>query len=130
MSYKSAFYLFAILFIVIFLIDYYIINKRKLYLIEHKGINKRGKKKKIKQIGEMDYLVAKFHLNKNKLNKKNIIIWISIINSFIISIVSALVMLMPFKLVWQLLIAFVLLFGLIYSLYDIYGKYLKKEEMR
>ncbi len=115
--------------LVVFVVDYYFINKRKLALINNKGMTKKGKKKKVKSIGEIDYLVAKFQLKENKLNKENVIIWISLINSFIISIVSSVIMLMPFKIMWQMLIAFVLLFGLIYALYEIYGRYLKKMEV-
>ena len=129
MDYKNAIYVFIILFIIIFLVDYYIINKRKLYLIENKGVNKKGKKKKVKPISEIDYLTSKFHLDKRKLKKKSMIFWISIINSFIISFVSSVIMLVPLKLMWQMLIAFALLFGLIYALYEIYGRHLKKKEM-
>ncbi len=130
MKYESAIYIFIILMFIVFIVDYYLINKRKLTLIKNKGITKKGKKKKVKNISEIDYLVSKFKLKEKELNKKHVIIWISLINSFIISVVSSVVMLMPFKMMWQLLIAFVLLFGLIYSLYEIYGRYLKKLEVK
>lgn len=130
MKYESVIYIFIVLLIVVFLVDYYFINKRKLILINNKGMTKKGKKKKVKNISEIDYLVGKFKLNEKKLNKDRVIIWISLINSFIIASVSSVVMLMPFKIMWQLLIAFVLLFGLIYALYEIYGRYLKKLEVK
>lgn len=130
MKYESVIYIFIVLLIVVFLVDYYFINKRKLILINNKGMTKKGKKKKVKNISEIDYLVGKFKLNEKKLNKDRVIIWISLINSFIIASVSSVVMLMPFKIMWQLLIAFVLLFGLIYALYEIYGRYLKKMEVK
>ncbi len=130
MKYESAIYIFIILMFIVFIVDYYLINKRKLTLIKNKGITKRGKKKKIKNISEIDYLVGKFKLNKKKLKEEKVIIWISLINSFIIASVSSVIMLMPFKMMWQLLIAFVLLFGLIYALYEIYGRYLKKLEVK
>lgn len=128
MKYEQAIYIFLILMLVVFLVDYYLINKRKLTLIRNKGLNKKGKQKKVNSIGEMDYLVSKFKLNKKKLNEDSMILWISLINSFIISVVSSVLMLMPFKLMWLMLIAFVLLFCLIYSLYEIYGRHLKKKE--
>lgn len=128
MNYEQAIYIFLILMLIVFLVDYYLINKRKLALIKNKGKTKKGKQKKIKSIGEIDYLTIKFKLNKKKLNEDRMIIWISLINSFIISIVSSVVMLMPLKLMWLMLIAFVLLFCLIYSLYEIYGRHLKKKE--
>ena len=120
MKYLNTLYLFIALFIIIGLVNYYI-NKRKL--------NKK-KNKKNKNIGEIDYLVSKFKLDKNKLNKNKMIIYIAIINSFIISFTSCLIMIIPLKLIWQMLIAFVLLFSLIYALYEIYGRHLKKLEER
>ena len=55
MKYEYALYLFVILMIIVFLVDYYLINKKRLYLITNKGKNKKGKNKKIKNIGELDY---------------------------------------------------------------------------
>ena len=118
-------YWFIGLFIIVFIIDYFFINKRKLSNMENKN---KKRKKKIKRIGELDYLVSKFKLNEKKLNKDKVIIVISLLNSFIISFVSSIVMLLDIMIVLQLLIAFVLLFSLIYALYEIYGRYLKKVE--
>ncbi len=125
MKYVYAIVSFIITFIVIFIIDYFFINKRKLNEIQDK---KAKKKKSKKTIGELDYLVIKFKLDRKKVDINRAIIWISLINSFIISVVSAVIMLMPFKLMWLMLIAFALLFGLIYSLYEIYGRHLQKLE--
>lgn len=128
MNYKVNIYIFIGLFLVVFLLDYFLINRRKLAIINNKGKAKKGKKKKNKNIGELDYLVTKFKLNTKLLNKEQIILWISLINSFIISFVSSIIMIIPLQIIWQMLIAFVLLFGLIYSLYEIYGRHLKKQE--
>lgn len=127
-EYLLSIYIFIGLLIIVFLIDYFIINKKKLNLIKNKGLTKKGKKKKIKSISEIDYLTMKFKLNKKNLNMDRMIIMISLINAFIISVVSSIVMLMPFAIMWQLIVAFALLFGLIYALYEIYGRHLKKEE--
>ena len=129
-EYLLSFYIFIILFIIVYLVDYFLINKRKLNLIKNKGITKKGKKKKIKNISEVDYLKAKFKLKDKELNLDSMIIIISLINAFIISLVSSIVMLLPFAIMWQLIIAFALLFGLIYSLYEIYGRHLKHKEGR
>lgn len=72
----------------------------------------------------------KFKLNKKNLNMDRMIIMISLINAFIISVVSSIVMLMPFAIMWQLIVAFALLFGLIYALYEIYGRHLKKRRRK
>ena len=129
-EYLLSVYIFIGLFIIVYLVDYFLINKRKLNLIKNKKIIKKGKKKKIKNISEVDYLTAKFKLKENNLNLDSMIIVISLINAFIISLVSSIVMLLPFAIMWQLIIAFALLFGLIYSLYEIYGRHLKHKEER
>ena len=127
-EYLLSAYIFIALLIIVFLVDYYLINKRKLNLIKNKGVTKKGKKKKIKSISEIDYLKAKFKLDEKKLDKDKTIIMISFINAFIISLVSSIVMLMPFAIMWQMIVAFALLFGLIYALYEIYGRHLKRKE--
>ena len=127
-EYLLSIYIFIGLLIIVFLIDYFLINKKKLNLIKNKGLTKKGKKRKIKSTSEIDYLTMKFKLNKKNLNMDRMIIMISLINAFIISVVSSIVMLMPFAIMWQLIVAFALLFGLIYALYEIYGRHLKKEE--
>lgn len=130
MNYKESIYIFFGLLLLIFVIDYYIINKRRLKLLKNNGITKKGKKKHIKNISEIDYLVTKFKLNKENLKAEKVIIAISLINSFIIAITSSIIILLPFKLMWQMLIAFAMLFGLIYALYELYGRHLKKMEER
>ncbi len=120
--------IFIVLFVIVFVVDYFLINKRKLNLIKNKGITKKRKKKKIKSISEIDYISLKFKLDSKKLDMDKMIIVISLINAFIISVVSSVVMLMPFAIMWQLIVAFALLFGLIYALYEIYGRHLKHKE--
>ena len=127
-EYLLSAYIFIALFIIVFVVDYFFINKRKLNLIKNKGVTKKGRRKKIKNISEVDYLSAKFKLNTKKLDMDKVIIIISFINAFIISIVSSIIMLMPFAIMWQMIIAFALLFGLIYALYEIYGRHLKHKE--
>lgn len=110
---------FAIgLFIILFIYDYFFNKRRKL----------KNRKKKKNNITELDYLKAKFHLKLSKLDKNKIIIVIALINSFIISFVSYIIMILELKIIWLLIIAFALLFSLIYSLYEIYGRYLKRKE--
>ncbi len=130
MNYNLAIFTFIVLFIIVFIVDYYLILKKRLNLINNKGKTKKGKKKKIKNIEEIEYMVIKFKLDAKKLNKEKIIKVIALINSYIIAIVSAILMVVPYKLVWQMLIAFVLLLGLIYSLYELYGRHLKKKVRR
>ncbi len=111
------FLFFTILFIIIFVFNY-ITNKIKV------------KRNKIDTIGEMNYLIAKFKLNKNKINYSKEIINISIINSFIISSVGVFVTCLKIMRILQLLLGFILLFALIYALYEIYGRHLLKKTRR
>lgn len=110
-------FFFTVLFIVIFIFNY-VMNFRKV------------KKKKYDAIGEMNYLIAKFKLNKKKINYKKEILYISLINSFIISSVGTFVTCLDILMILQLGIGFVMLFALIYSLYEIYGRHLDKKIRR
>lgn len=112
---------FFVLMFVIFIVDYCFVMKKKL-----KG---KGKRKK-EDIMEINYLVGKFNLDKSKLHYKPISMWCSLINAFIMSLVATVVYNIKLHMAWQLLIAFVLLFALIYSLYEIYGRHLVKKERR
>ena len=123
---------FSITFLLIFLAHYFIVTKPALKKI-YKGENnqKKGKAKKKKkevEVGELNYLVYKFKLDKNKLNWKSLAIMIPLINAFIMSLVVSILELIPLNLIFKVLIAFVLLFSLIYSLYEIYGRYLKNKQ--
>jgi uncharacterized ion transporter superfamily protein YfcC len=110
-------FFFVILYLIIFIVNY-LINLRKV------------KKKKYESIGEMNYLINKFKLDKSKINYKKEIIFISLINSFIISGVGVFVTSLDIAMVLQLLIGFALLFALIYALYEIYGRHLGKKNGR
>lgn len=107
-------YFYLLLFLIVFIVTF-LLNYRKV------------KKKKFDSIGEMNYLILKFKLNKNKINYKREILYISIINSFIISSVGTFVTWLDIMIILQLALGFVLLFLLIYSLYEIYGRHLVKK---
>ena len=116
---EAAAILFGILFVIIFILDYFLVNRRYLKRVD--------KNKKVKEITEVSYLVSKFKLDKKKLQVNKLMIVIAIINAFIIALVSVSVMLIKINIILQLLIGFVLLIGLIYSLYEILGRILVKE---
>ena len=52
------------------------------------------------------------------------LLWICILDAFIISFVGTFITILPVKFGWQFLIGFVLLFALIYALFEIYGRHL------
>ena len=87
-SIKSYFIFFIVLYVLVFLVDYLLINKRKYNLLFGKKATKAKKKKKAITFGEIDYLVTKFKLDKNKIDYKTCLLWISLINAFIISFVA------------------------------------------
>lgn len=110
-------YFFLVLF-VIFYIIHYIFDAIKI------------KKKKLDNIMLMSYVIKKFKINKNKINYKKELKWMALINSFIISSVGTFVSCIDTYIFLQLGIGFVLLFLLIYSLYEIYGRHLVKKIRR
>lgn len=103
--------MFLIFFLIIFIITYFM---------------NVWKYKKNKQIGEVKYLVNKFNLDEKKLKKRQMILWICIIDAFIISFVGTFIFMLPIDYVWKFLSGFVLLFALIYALFEIYGRHLVK----
>ena len=58
------------------------------------------------------------------------LLWFSIMNAFIISFVATFITAIEIGTIWQMLIGFILLFGLIYSFYEIYGRHLVNQEKR
>jgi len=116
--------LFLILMLVIFLVDYIFIKRK--YLKRINGKSKKKKKEKNNELTEIAYLVGKFKLNKNELPLSKLLIGISLINAFIISLVAVVILLLDIHIVLQLILGFVLLMGLIYSIYELLGRYLVK----
>jgi len=120
---EASLILYIILFIIIFLIDYLFIKRKYLKILNGKS----KKKKRVKELTEIVYLIGKFKLEKDKLPINKILIISSLINAFIISLVSVIVMLININVTLQLIIGFILLISLIYSLYEILGMYLVKK---
>ena len=114
----------SVAFFVIFLF-FYIFNLNKASIILKKKKKKKERKKEAK-IVEVSYLVAKFNLKKERLLTRKILMIISLLDAFIISNVFIVITVLPMKLIWQMLIGFVLLFGLIYSVFGIFGSILLK----
>ena len=100
---------FLIVFLVVFVIN---------YLSSVKKIKKR------KKIELVDYLVVRFKLSSRKIKARKMVLTISLINAFIISSVATCITMLNINLIWQFMIGFLLVFALIYSLYEIYGRYL------
>lgn len=106
--------LFTVTFLIIFLIYYLFVIRRKKYL--EKFIN--GK--------EIGYLKKVYKIKLKKEDYKKIAILIAITNSFIISLAISLVCFLN-NLLLQLLLGFVIIIGLILLCYHIIGKIYKKK---
>ena len=89
-------------------------------------VRKAKKSKKKKKPIEVNYLIAKYNFDLDKLNYKKLLNIISIVSAFDISLVVTIVSLLK-NFYLQLLIGFVLIMLLIIVSYDVVGRiYIKK----
>ncbi len=107
-----------IMFVIIFLGVYFV-----YYFI----FDDKLKKEKYTKISELVLLTRKFNLNKKKMNYKSALNGIAIINAFIVSVTFTIIDLIPVSIVLKLIIAFVIMLIMIFSLYISYGKMLQKK---
>ena len=105
---------FCVLFVVFYLIYYFIFDDKL-------------KKEKYTKISELTFIVSKFKLDKKKMDYRKCLNGVAIINAFIISFTITIIDLLPIDIMFKLSVAFVMLMGLIFSLYMIYGKHLQKK---
>ena len=99
-----------------------------VYLIYSVFINRN--KKEYNSLKEKDPIrgyIIKYGLDLKKTKYKTILRTITFINTLIISICVVVFMNIE-NMLWGMLICFVLIIGLIYLLYDITGKFLKRKE--
>ena len=111
-----------IVFILVFLINYLVVFK-----LRHNNSGKKKKQKDLNNYIGFSYLIPKFNLDKKKIDINYMFFCISLINAFIIAFVFMIVYIIPWSYPFRMLLGFVLLFGLIYSLYEIYGRHLVKK---
>ena len=104
----------AIMFLLIFIITYWM------------NLN-NYKKRKYTSIGELNYLLKKFNLDRKKLPVRKMLLDFSLLDAFIMAFTASFITALPVNTVFQMLIGFVLLFALIYALYEIYGRHLVKK---
>ncbi len=121
---EASIIVFLVLLLIIFLVDYFLVKRR--YLKKYLG---KKESKKNNELMEISYLVAKFNLDKSKLNMHYLLIEISLINAFIMSTVIVIMLVLNIFILLKLLIGFILLFALIYSMYEILGRRLVKKGM-
>ena len=100
--------------------------KYKAIIGQENSKNDKKKKSVNKFILETAYLTKRFGIKNEKLINKKVLLTCSIINSFIIVIITAFGWFTPIVLILRFLIGFVIAFALIFLIYEIYGKILVK----
>ena len=110
------------------LIIFFLITYLFIFLIDFLFICRKGKKRKSFRItNEGLYLIKRFNLDESKLSIKYLDFHISIINAFIISFVSVTISLIDANIIIEFGVGFILLFLLIYAMYEIYGRIIVKK---
>ena len=89
---------------------------------------KKRKRGQLVNSKEIKILIARFKLDKKKLNYEALGLILILVNSLIIATTGTLASAINLDYVWQLMIAFVVLMILIYSSYALIGLYLKRRE--
>ena len=107
---------FGIAFILVLLIYILFINRKRKEYVEGKN-----------QL-EINYIINRFKLDMRKTKYKDIKWAVTFINAFIISFTFTVLINIEISYILKLLIGFVILFALIYSIYEIVGRTLKKKE--
>lgn len=102
---------FLVIFIIIFLLDYFLLKRFKVLMIN-----------------EYDYLIARFKLKDNEKARKKSKIICSLLNALIISLVSTFIIYIKWSLYLKFPLAFVLLVILIYTIYGLYGIILRSKQ--
>ena len=98
------------------------------YLVYNVFLNKKKREySKLKKNDIIKVFIARYNLDMRKTEYKKVLRIVTIINSFIVSFTATLVL--HINNFWlKVAICFVVIFVLIYSLFEIAGRYLKKKE--
>ena len=83
-----------------------------------------NRKKSKKRPMEMDYILAKFHIDERKINMNNLKWILNVVNPFIVAVTFLVVMCID-SFILGIVIGFIIMLLLIYSIYEIIGRYLK-----
>ena len=78
-------------------------------------------------MNEGTFLIKRYNLDDTKINLKKMNFGIANCNALIIAFTSTIISAIDIKIYYKFAIAFVLLFALIYAIFEIYGRYLNKK---
>ena len=117
---------------IVYIFCYYIAGRIKVPKEKNKdkkaNKDKKGKKERpFKYTNEGKLMIIRYNLDEKKVDYKELLKWTSFCNAFIISLTSTIICNIPLKMYYQLAIGFVILFGLIYSIFEIVGRHLNKK---
>lgn len=114
--------------LIVFMVLSVVLYFYDMYMFSVMRKNKKNKKNKEKYLFSVRYLMAKFKLSKELLIQNKMAFIYSLIDAFIITIVFMIIELINLPFYIQILIGFVLLFGLIYAMYELLGRYLERKD--
>lgn len=123
---------FIVVFLIVYIFCYYIAGRIKVPKEKNKDKTstkgKKGKEEKpFKYTNEGKLMIIRYNLDEKKVDYQELLRWTSFCNAFIISLTSTIICNIPLKMYYQLAIGFVILFGLIYSIFEIVGRHLNKK---
>ena len=123
---------FIVVFLIVYIFCYYIAGRIKVPKEQNKDkTTSKGKKvkkeKPFKYTNEGKLMIIRYNLDEKKVDYQELLRWTSFCNAFVISLTSTIICSIPLKMYYQLAIGFVILFGLIYSIFEIVGRHLNKK---
>lgn len=113
----------------VYIFCYYIAGRIKVPKEKNKDKNAgKGKKQRpFKYTNEGKLMVIRYNLDEKKVDYQELLKWTSFCNAFVISLTCTIISNIPLKMYFQLAIGFIILFALIYSIFEIVGRHLNKK---
>ncbi|NLC47937.1 MAG: hypothetical protein GX758_01070 [Tenericutes bacterium] len=106
---------FLLLFLLFYLIYTVFLNK------------KRRTYSQIKKNDEIKYFISRFDLDMKKTKYTSLLRALTLMNSFILAFTSTIVIYID-SIIWSMLISFVIIMIMLYSVYEIVGRSFKRKE--
>ena len=92
-------------------------------------VNKKKKDySKLKKNDVTKIFIARYDLDMRKTDYQKVLKVTAVINSFIIAFTATLILTIN-NFIWKVVISFLVIFTLIYALYELTGRYFKKKEV-
>ena len=120
---------FIIVFLMVYIFCYYIAGRIKVPKEKNKdkSTGKGKKQRSFKYTNEGKLMVIRYNLDEKKVDYQELLKWTSFCNAFVISLTCTIISNIPLKMYFQLAIGFIILFALIYSIFEIVGRHLNKK---